>query len=116
MKRLVVMTTGVLAGVVTGAVLMLAAQGISGTGTTTSVVVPAFSSPADPTPSTLDPSMSEDSTTTTVESAPVSDQILLVWTPGGLPEGLAEWVSAIAGVNAVTIVQSDLAHVSATER
>jgi hypothetical protein len=115
MKRLVVMTTGVLAGVVTGAVLMLVAQGISGTGTTTSVVVPAFSAPTDPVPSILDPNMSEDSTTTTVESAPDSDQILLVWTPGGLPEGLAEWVSAIADVNTVTVVHSDLAHVSATE-
>ena len=39
---------------------------------------------------------------------PVSPSLFVIWTPGGLVEGLAEGVGSLAGVGAVSEVRSDL--------
>jgi hypothetical protein len=110
------MTGGALAGVVVGAVLVLAVQGFSAaTPEMTGLTLPSagYGTAADPTTPTT--ASSDSSSTSLSESAPDSDQVLLVWTPGGLPEGLPAQVASLSGVTAVTVVRSDLTHVVATE-
>jgi hypothetical protein len=45
---------------------------------------------------------------------PIFDGLLLVWTSGGLPEGLAAQVASLAGVTAVAQVNADLAALTET--
>ncbi len=44
--------------------------------------------------------------------APASEQVLLVWTPGGLPDGFATAVSSLSDVTSLTVVRSDLVHLT----
>jgi hypothetical protein len=46
---------------------------------------------------------------------PPADQVLLVWTPAGLPAGFAERVALLEGVTAVTTIQGDLVHLVQAE-
>lgn len=118
MKRFAFITAAVFAGAAFGAVLMLATQGISATNQAASdATAPA---PTDLGPSTSNPADAGSPPVTTpqteaVESPPISDQVLLVWTPGNLPTGLAERVAALPGVTAVTTVRSDLVHLTGTQ-
>ncbi len=118
MRRFAVIAAALLAGATFGAVLMLATQGVS----TTNEAVSDFTTPSvtDLGPSFSDPTGAEappDTPTATdaVESPPISDQVLLVWTPGSLPSGFTDHVAALPGVTAVTTVRSDLAHLTGTE-
>lgn len=98
----------VLAGAVAGSLLMLSAPDVFSAGSTTAPAgAPLTTAPPAGIPTTV-----ASPTTTTA----ISDQVLLVWTPGGLPDGLADRVAALPGVNAVTVVRSDLVHLSATYR
>ncbi len=45
--------------------------------------------------------------TTTAPAPPVSDEALLVWTPGRLPAEFADAVAGLAGVEAVTVVRAE---------
>ena len=63
---------------------------------------PAASSPP-PTSVTTTVPPSTSTSTTTVPAQPV----LLVWTSGGLPDGLATEVAELAGVSEVTLVRGD---------
>lgn len=118
MKRFAVIAAALLAGAIFGAVFMLATQGISTTNQASSdATTPATAGFG---PSTSDPADAGSppvATTPTdaVESPPISDQILLVWTPGRLPAGFADRVEALPGVNAVTTVRSGLAHLTGTK-
>jgi hypothetical protein len=53
----------------------------------------------DPLPATTAP------TTATTVPVPASDQLLLAWTSGGLPDGLAEAAAAIPGVSTVVVIR-----------
>ena len=118
MKRFAVTAAALLAGAIFGAVLMLATQGISTTNQAvsdgTTPVVTGLS------PSTSNPAGAGVSPTSTtpagvVDSPKISDEVLLVWTPGSLPTGLAEAIAGMPGVTAVTTVSSDLAHLTRTQ-
>jgi hypothetical protein len=105
MRRVLALAASLIAGATAGGVLMLASQNVS------SVKQPG------PTPTTHEPSRITAAEPTTpaalsveVQPAPPSDQVVLAWTPGGLPEGLADRVAALPGVKAVTSVRSDLVH------
>lgn len=103
------LTTGaaLVAGIVVGALVMLAAQGVSVDQTTTttsdSVRTSAVAEITRPAPSSTSPR-------STGSSTPSSDQVLLVWTSGGLPSGLEDGVAALDQVTEVTSVRSGLAH------
>lgn len=96
---------GLLAGVVVGAVLMLGAQSLSSRPETTTT--PSSDTTTVAAPATTRPVASTGSPT---PPPPVSDQVLLVWTPGGLPQGFGDRLAEMPGVSAVTGVRSDLAH------
>jgi hypothetical protein len=102
MSRWVVPAGGLIAGAILGALLMLAVQGSSAELASTTTTLPEL-----PSPSSTDAS----GVTTTPKEPPRSDQVLLVWTPGGLPPGFGEAVDALEGVVGVTIVRSDLIHI-----
>lgn len=100
MRRLALPLACLLAGVVVGAMLILTAQSLA-----SESAAPSTNSPAD--------------TTTTTQPQPGSsiaparsEQVLVVWTPGGLPTGFADRLSLLAGVTGVTAVRSDLAHLT----
>ncbi len=99
---------GLLAGVVVGAVLMLAVQSMGSAPGTTVVSPSPTSTIPGPTTSRATP------TSVSAPPPPIADQILLVWTPGGLPEGFGDRLAALRGVSAVTGVRSDLAHLMET--
>lgn len=70
-----------------------------------------------PAPSTAAPSTTSDIPDTRRDTAPdppEGSEVLLVWTPGRLPADFADDVATIDGVQAVTSVRSDLAHLTAT--
>lgn len=96
---------GLLAGVVVGAVLMLGAQSLSSLPETTTT--PSSDPTTATAPATTRPVASPGST---APPPPVSDQVLLVWTPGGLPQGFGDRLAELPGVSVVTGVRSDLAH------
>jgi len=102
MSRWAVPAGGVIAGAILGALLMLALQGSSVELESTTTTIPEL-----PSPSPTDAS----EVTTAPKEPPPSDQVLLVWTPGGLPPGFGEAVDALEGVVGVTIVRSDLIHI-----
>jgi len=102
MRRWVVPTGGLIAGAILGALLMLAVQGSSAELASTTTSLPEL-----PSPSPTDASQA----TTMPKEPPPSDEVLLVWTPGGLPSGFGEAVDALEGVVGVTIVRSDLIHI-----
>ncbi|HEY5578786.1 MAG TPA: hypothetical protein VIL12_03735, partial [Acidimicrobiia bacterium] len=101
MRRRLALAISVVAGAMAGALLMLGSQGVW---------------PVDqPTAATRGPTLVTIPAPTTsgnveVRPAPPSDQVMLAWTPGGLPEGLAAQVGRLPGVEAVTSVRSDLVH------
>ena len=105
MRRVLALTASLIAGATVGGVLMLASQSVSSVDqpapTPTTPVPPPITAPEPITP-----------TASSVEAkpAPPSDQVMLAWTPGGLPDGFAERVAALPGVAAVTSVRSDLLH------
>lgn len=108
MKRATVAALSVLAGVVVGAVLMLGLQSLSIESDSTAEVSTSTLLAAVPT-------TGDESTPTVTLPPPVSDAVLLVWTPGGLPAGFTDRVSAMPGVTAVTTVRSDLVHLTASQ-
>ncbi|MEX0863520.1 MAG: M15 family metallopeptidase [Acidimicrobiia bacterium] len=109
MKRFAIAAVSLLAGVVVGAALMLATQSLSSErGTTASA--PTATVPG-ATPTTQD----EPVPSITRVAPPVSDQVLVVWTPGGLPEAFADRLAALPGVTAVTTVRSDLVHLAESQ-
>jgi D-alanyl-D-alanine carboxypeptidase len=72
----------------------------------------AFTGPEGPEPASSSPvTVSSSITTTTARSVPTPspDPVLLIWTSGGLPPGLAAEVAALAGVGEVTVVRGDQA-------
>ncbi len=79
------------------------------------VPAPASASPATAAPVTTaattstaaPPTTASPTTTTTAPAPPVSDEALLVWTPGRLPAGFADAVAGLAGVEAVTVVRAE---------
>ncbi len=73
--------------------------------TVTTTSVPAPEPQAAPSTTT--------STTTTVPDPLPGDRVLLVWTPGRLPDGFAAQVAQLAGVEAVTVVRSELVGLTA---
>lgn len=112
--RVVAVAASLLIGMLIGGWLMLTAQDaaprqavdtLSRTTTPTRPTTPPSSAPsADPTDTTR--------SSPPTSPPPFSDQVLLVWTPGQLPDGFSDWVSDLAGVSAVTTVRSGLLHVS----
>ena len=111
MKSIAAGVGSLLAGATVGAVLMLTIQGFASDSRTPQGAIPT---PSDTSILTA-PAMSEsDSANPTSEfkAAPLTDQVLLVWTPGGLPEGFADAVADLPGVSAVTAVLVDLVHLT----
>ena len=82
------------AGVLAGVAASLAWAGPDGTGATSSTASPSTASPATASP------------VTAVATADPAD-VLLVWTSGGLPDGLAHVVRTVPGVEQVTLVRGD---------
>jgi len=105
LRRLLTAGAGLLAGVVVGAILMLGAQSLSSMPEATGP--PSIDTTTLATPVTTRPVASGEDV---APPPPISDQVLLVWTPGGLPQGFGDRLAEIRGVNAVTGVRSDLAH------
>ena len=110
MRRAALVAASLLAGGVLGAVIMLAVQSASSTQETTAptssstVVVP-------PTTSTV-PGTTQTTPASNATSTPTADQVLLVWTPSGLPPGFSASVADLEGVSAVTAVHGDLIHLT----
>lgn len=93
MRRALRFGLGVLVGVLVGAAAAL----------TAGLTVPPVSSTI-ATPTTLAPATSLSPTLT----EPLPASLLLVWTSGGLPDGLAAGVASLSGVSAVAQVNADL--------
>lgn len=87
--------------------LMMATQSLSSQRVPTSGIPTSAPEPTGPV--THPPQ--RDSSVSTVPP-PVSDQVLVVWTPGGLPDGFADRLAILPGVTAVTAVRSDLVHLT----
>ena len=100
MRRALRFGLGVLVGVLIGATAAL----------TTGLTVPPVSTTAG-TSTTTAPSSTTSLPTST---APLSSGLLLVWTSGGLPEGLPAQVASLTGVTALAQVNGDLAALSVT--
>ena len=86
---------GALAGVVVGAVVMLSVQGTG-----------AQPPPAPPAPAV--------EVATPAADEAQADGVLLAWTPGGLPAGLARRVRRLPQVDAVTVVHGGLVELAAS--
>jgi len=95
--RRLTLAAATLAGVSAGAVATLSLTG-------TEAARPAASAPVTTGPPT---SVETVATAPTTARPPDRAPVLLVWTSGGLPVGLAEAVRALAGVEAVTVVSGD---------
>lgn len=102
--RLAIGIVALLAGLVAGAALTMALQG-----PTAPVHEASPSAPAGTVTSTV-PTTSTSLQPSTTVALPPSSEVLLIWVPGSLPDGFADAVAAIDGVEAVTSVRSDLAH------
>ena len=100
MRRALRFGLGVLVGVLVGAAAAL----------TTGLTVPPVSTTAGTSTTTAPVS----STSLPTSTAPLSGGLLLVWTSGGLPEGLAAEVASLTGVTALAQVNADLAGLSVT--
>ena len=87
-----------LAGVAAGVVLTLTFTGPDGPD-------PASSSP--PTASTESTESTASTTPSSSVTASEPDPVLLIWTSGGLPAGLATDVASLPGVEEVTLVRGD---------
>lgn len=109
MKRWSLTFAGLLVGVAVGATIMMAAQGVS---PSPSPTTPPFEDPTTTAAATTPPP--PDTTEPGRTAPPQSDQVLLVWTPGVLPEGFSERVARLPGVGAVTTVRSGQAHITET--
>jgi hypothetical protein len=107
-KRFAIAAASLLAGVVVGAVLMLGTQSLSSERGTT-VTSPTANVPA------ATPTPQDEPVPNTGVAPPVSDQVLVVWTPGGVPGGFADRLVALPGVTAVTTVRSDLVHLTESQ-
>lgn len=109
MKRWSLTFVGLVVGVAVGAIIMMAAQGVSSgpSPTTTPSEGPSTTAPATPPPP---PETTEPEQT----APPQTDQVLLVWTPGALPAGFPDQVAGLPGVSTVTTVRSGQAHVTET--
>jgi hypothetical protein len=68
----------------------------------------ALQGPPDPPPSVPSPVASRSPIPTVTRPAAPADRVLLVWTPGRLPDGLAKRAGRIRGVRAVTVVKGGL--------
>jgi hypothetical protein len=112
MRRITVIVSSVLSGALVGAVLMLSVQGVSSDipASEDTTLPGATGVPAGSGATTGQVTSSSTTPSVALERSPTSDQVLLVWTPGGLPDGFAGRVEALPGVTAVTSVQSDLVH------
>ena len=93
--RRLTLAVATLAGVSAGAVATLSLTG-------TDAARPAASAPVDSAP--IDATSTTAPTTT---RPPDRAPVLLVWTSGGLPAGLADGVRGLPGVEAVTVVRGD---------
>ena len=91
-----------LVGLVAGAVGVTALQPVETPTATPTPVPSSTSSGSSPTTSAAT------STTAVDEPSPVESTLLVVWTSGGLPAGLASAVQALEGVALVSEVRSDL--------
>lgn len=100
-------TASLVVGMIIGGWLMLTAQDASSRPVTptTNTTIPSATTTSQP--SAVRPPVSEAGRSS---SPPLSDQVLLVWTPGRLPDGLADRVRELEGVSAVTTVRSGLIH------
>lgn len=108
--RLAVVVASLLIGMMIGGWLMLTAQDATPRPASDTR---ARSAPTEAS-STTSPATSPPSTTPTsppTSPPPPSDQVLLVWTPGRLPDRFADQVGELAGVSVVTTVRSGLVHV-----
>lgn len=106
MSRVAALVASVVTGIVVGAVLMISIQGNPaepGTDLIGSVSTTTRGTRAAPTTAGVLP-----------PTGPASDQVLLVWTPGSLPVGLARDLEALPDVGAVTTVNSGLIHMTAS--
>lgn len=111
MRRWLATGAALVAGAMLGGVLALNFQGAS---SMESEVPPPTVKAAPATPLTTAPAPEEPPTThasaTPTVSPPPSDEVLVAWTPGGLPEGFTAKVADLAGVTAVAAVRSDIIH------
>lgn len=69
--------------------------------------------PATPTPVTVRATNTTTSARTSVSSLPTWSTLFVIWTPGGLPEELADLVRGLPGVENVSEIRSDLALIDA---
>ncbi|MGH8947345.1 MAG: hypothetical protein ACRDXF_00695, partial [Acidimicrobiia bacterium] len=110
MRRAALVTASLLAGGVLGAVIMLAVQSASSTEETTAPPTPTVVT--SPTTSSVPGITQTTPASDAATSTPTADQVLLVWTPSGLPPGFSAKVADLEGVSAVTAVHGDLIHLS----
>ncbi|HEX5671174.1 MAG TPA: hypothetical protein VFY46_00465, partial [Acidimicrobiia bacterium] len=101
MRRALRFGLGVLVGLLIGAAAAL----------TTGLTVPPVATTRETTTTTTVPVSTSLLPTST---DPSSTGLLLVWTSGGLPEGLSAQVASLAGVTAVAQVNADLAALTDT--
>jgi hypothetical protein len=113
--RRALIAASLLAGAVAGSVVMLTLQSVApieennpGTTVTATTSIASPSQQADPGQTTVDQAVD-------TGSVPPADQVLLVWTPAGLPAGFADRVALLEDVTAVTTIQGDLVHLIQTE-
>lgn len=110
MRRYGIVLVSLVTGVVAGAVLMVTIQTLA----TNEETISTTSSSSELTEkSSISTSPRPEVTTppnTAIKAAPPTDQILLLWTPGGLPDHMAKLVADIDGVSALTSVRSGLIH------
>lgn len=107
--RAFAVAASLLAGLLIGGWLMLTAQDASSPAVTTT----STTSTSNPTTTSQPPVVAPRTTEVTASSSvPLSDQVLLVWTPGRLPDNLADRVRELEGVLAVTAVRSGLVHLA----
>ncbi len=118
MKRRLGLATTLMAGAAFGGLLMLTVQGVSSVEPTPPTQPPVTLSPLPPITTQVTTAVAAPTTgaplpvttDTTAKPAPPSDQVMLAWTPGGLPQGFAQRVATLEGVRTVTSVRSDLLH------
>ena len=114
MRRALV-AASLLAGAVAGSLVMLTLQSVApvdegnpGTSVSVTTSIPSSSPQAAPGQTTID-------RVADTGSVPPADQVLLVWTPAGLPAGFADRVAQLEDVTAVTTIHGDLIHLVRTE-
>lgn len=109
--RLLAAAGALLVGMLLGGWLMLTAQDASSRATPPGAAPTSPVPPATTQPTTAAPIRPESAPK---EPPPQVDQVLLVWTPGRLPDGFTDRVADLPEVSAVTTVRAGILHLAAT--